>query len=81
MFSEHKLSFATGCKIEVTSSCDCTYLLDTLLLHRQHFSGCNYRLERNSASHAVRRKRPRDLLYFCKRFRLHVGKTPIDSAR
>ena len=33
----------------------------------------------NSQSYAVQRKRPCDLLYFCKRFRLHVGKTPIDD--
>ena len=39
-----------------------------------------YVLERNSQRDAVRRKRTRDLLDVCKRFRLHVGKTPIDDA-
>ena len=37
-------------------------------------------LDRNYHSNAVQRKRPSDLLHFCKRFRLHVGKTPIDGA-
>ena len=45
-----------------------------------NFGGCNDGFEKNNQSYAGQRKRPRDLLYFCKRLHLHVGKTPIDDA-